>query len=372
MSDIPDLDDRNKILDDSINNKIDLSNKFCEHPFDNFEPHSDGSVATCCMSWLPYLIGNINDQSPDSIYNSQKAQDIRRSILDGSFKYCDHRVCPRIQNRSLPNKDEITNERHRDIIDNNKVIMDYPIKINCLYDPSCNLSCPSCRVEKISFIKGEQYEYRLKIHNNLINFILKKDLVDGCTFNITGSGDPCGAKIFRDFLLNFDGDKHPEITIDLQTNGVMLTPKMWNSIHRIHKNIGLIMVSFDAALPSTYSKVRKGGDWEILINNIKNLCQQRPEYIKRLRLDFVVQDSNYKEMPKFVTLGKSFGCVDMVCFSMITNWVWTDEAFKEKAIWHKDHPDFEDFMSVLRSEELKDQNFVDMSNLHSYYLEANK
>ena len=39
MSDIPDLDERNKVLDNSLNTRPDLSNKFCHHPFANFEPH---------------------------------------------------------------------------------------------------------------------------------------------------------------------------------------------------------------------------------------------------------------------------------------------------------------------------------------------
>ena len=50
MSDIPDLDERNKVLDNSLNTRPDLSNKFCHHPFDNFEPHADGSVAVCCLT----------------------------------------------------------------------------------------------------------------------------------------------------------------------------------------------------------------------------------------------------------------------------------------------------------------------------------
>jgi hypothetical protein len=375
MSDIPDLSKRNEALDESINERPDLSNKFCHHPFDNFEPRDSGSVGVCCLSWLPYYIGNLNNEDMDKVYNSERAQDIRRSILDGSFDYCDHRVCPLIQNGSLKNKEDVTNPRHRDIIDNNKTVLNHPTHVNFLHDESCNLSCPSCRVKKINYSTGEQYERRLKIHNNLVDSLFSKELEDGCTLSITGSGDPFASKIFRDFLLNFDGTKHPNVYIDLQTNGVMFTPAMWKKINKIHDNLGLIMVSFDAALPSTYSITRRDGNWDRLVQNTKFLAQKRQEgKFKTFRLDFVVQDLNYKEMPMFATLAKSFGpLIDTVCFSMVTDWgTWDNDTFKQRAVWRKDHPEFGSFMDVLRSPELQDSNFIDMSNLHAYFVEANK
>ena len=173
-------------------------------------------------------------------------------------------------------------------------------------------------------------------------------------------------------MLEFDGAQYPNVKIDLQTNGVMFTPKMWRNLHKIHKNIRVVMISFDAALPSTYNITRRDGDWDLLVENVKFLGIKRSEgFMEHLRLDFVVQDINYKEMPQFVTLGKSFGGVDNVSFSMVTNWgTWSDEIFDQRAIWRRDHPEFDSFMQVLCSEELQDADFVDMSNLHSYLQEA--
>ena len=374
VSDIPSLDMRNKVLDKSINERPDLSNKFCPNPFDNFEPRETGLVGVCCLSWLPYYIGNINDNTVDEVYNSTEAQDIRKSILDGSFKYCDHRVCPYIQNGTLQNKDEVTDQRHRNIIANNQVVINHPTHVNFVHDDSCNLSCPSCRIKKINFSTGEIYEKRLKIHNRLIDSLFAKDLTDGCTLSITGSGDPFASKIFRDFLLEFDGRKYPNVKIDLQTNGVMFTPKMWDSIHKIHDNLNLVMVSFDAAVPDTYDVVRRDGDWDLLVENTKFLGQKRLENkMDMLRLDFVVQDLNYKEMPRFVDLARSFGGIDGIYFSMVTDWsTWDKDTFNQRAVWRMDHPECESFMEVLKSEQLQDRRFIDMSNLSSYFERANQ
>ena len=155
----------------------------------------------------------------------------------------------------------------------------------------------------------------------------------------------------------------------------MFTPSMWKKINKIHDNLGLIMVSFDAALPSTYSITRRDGNWDRLVENTKFLAEKRNEgKFKVLRLDFVVQDLNYKEMPMFATLAKSFGpLVDTVCFSMVTDWgTWDKATFNQRAVWRKVHPEFDSFMDVLRSPELQDSNFIDMSNLHAYFVEANK
>jgi hypothetical protein len=51
--------------------------------------------------------------------------------------------------------------------------------------------------------------------------------------NVTGSGDPFGSKIFRDLLFGIDGSKYPNVKINLQTNGVMFTPKYWKNMKKI-------------------------------------------------------------------------------------------------------------------------------------------
>jgi sulfatase maturation enzyme AslB (radical SAM superfamily) len=354
----------------TVDNK-DLSEYFCHHPFDNFEPRENGDVCVCCYSWLPVVVGNINESSAGDVFNSDKVVDIRKSILDGSFKYCDRNLCPKIISKSLKKKSELTCERHIDIVKNSKVFLDYPLFINFVNDDSCNLKCPSCRVIKRNIYSGEEYEKRLKINTNIVNWILSQDIKEKCLLSITGSGDPFASKIYRDFLFSFDGEKHMNIEINLQTNGVMLTPKIWNKISKIHKNINTIIISLDAATEDVYNKIRIGGDWKTLINNVKHLGRQRDK-IHNIRLDFVVQDTNYYQMPDFVNLAKSIDGVSAICFSKIINWgTFMESDFNRKAIWKKEHKEHSKFLEILRAKEIKD-SIVDMSNLYDLYEEANK
>lgn len=73
----------------------DLRSRFCANPFDKLETHTRGEVYFCCPAWLPIPIGNLQTQSTEEIWNSPAAQDIRKSILDGSYRYCSRMHCPK-------------------------------------------------------------------------------------------------------------------------------------------------------------------------------------------------------------------------------------------------------------------------------------
>jgi hypothetical protein len=73
-------------------------------PWRRFEVFHQGHVYVCCMGWLPLSVGNIHTESLEGIWNSGLAQEIRRSILDGSFRYCSKIQCPHIAARDLPQR----------------------------------------------------------------------------------------------------------------------------------------------------------------------------------------------------------------------------------------------------------------------------
>ena len=228
------------------------------------------------------------------------------------------------------------------------------------------LSCPSCRVNKVYLTEGPIYERKILIQQKIINEVFGESHDRNCKINVTGSGDPFGSKIFRDLLFGIEGSKYPNVKITLQTNGVMFTPKYWESMSKIHKNISTVLVSLDAASEETYNIVRRGGNWGVLMKNLKNMSKLRKENkIKFLRLDFVVQKTNYKEMPDFVKICKEFN-VDQSYFSLVSDWgTWSVEEYQKHAIWKKDHEEFEDFIKVMKNPIFNDQ-IVNLGNVTEY------
>jgi MoaA/NifB/PqqE/SkfB family radical SAM enzyme len=137
-------------------------------------------------------------------------------------------------------------------------------------------------------------------------------------------------------------------------------------MHRIHDNIATVLISFDAATPETYVITRRGGNWQWLLDNTARLGELRKTgELNLLRLDFVVQRANYREMPAFVALAKSLGA-DQVAFSMVLDWgTWSIAEYEKQCIWKRDHPEFGAFISVLE-DPVFDDPFVGLGNLTEY------
>jgi len=346
-----------------------MNDKFCNKPFDNFEIHEDGNVSVCCTMWLPEIIGNINHQSMDDIFNSDIAKDIRRSILDGSFKYCNAELCPHLVTGTLPEREQMQDSRY--LTEEGT----FPLFFNFCNDASCNLSCPSCRLSKKNIFKGHIYNEKKKSNDNIVEYALKnaKENPDTTIYmHITGSGDPFASRIYREFLFGFDGREYPNVKINLQTNGVMLTPKYWKMMEKCIGNINSIQVSFDAATPATYSITRRDGDWNTLVNNYNFLAWKRSQKeFDSLRADFVVQDYNYREMPDFAELLLDiWGGTDNLVFQKIVNWgTYSEEEFKQREICNKEHPEYNDFLNILKDDRLRHPKIC-WGNLAPYYNEA--
>lgn len=340
-----------------------LEKKFCKVPFEfadlSYPP--ENHVWPCC--WVKKPLGQLDDKnsSLEKVWNSEAAIEVRKSILDGSFKYCSIDDCPHIHSNQLPDKNKVNDPYFKNIIDNNiTTLPGGPRILHFNNDQSCNLSCPSCRKEKSLVVNGEQFEKRKRIWDHSIT---PEVLSSTETIRLTGAGDPFASKIYRDFLLNLDGNKYPQLKIDLFTNGVLFDEKMWNSIHRIQKNIHDVRVSLDSMTKPTYDVVRRGGDFAKVIENVKFLSQQKTEgFFNDLVICFVVQTLNYKEMVLFVKFALELKNVK-VHFQRIINWgTFSDVEFLKHAIYLEEHFEYQNFIDILKDPIFKNP-MVDMGNI---------
>ena len=312
-----------------IGSDADLKNRFCAAPFEHFALIDDGSVFQCCPLWLPPSAGNLRFSSGDQVWNSKQAQEVRASILDGSFSSCDRTVCPHIQAGSLPTIEQARmNPAYRRIIDEKKTIVEgIPVFLNLCHDRSCNLSCPSCRCEKINHVRGEEYDLAQELQDKLVATYLSEPSEQAFTLSITGSGDPFGSRVFREFLSNFDGSKFPNMKINLQTNGVLFTPQQWERLHKLHDKINLVLVSFDAATEPTYNVTRRGGQWEPAASNMEMISQLRRDgWIKYLRLDFCCSGREFPGDDTFVELARSFSADGVYFGRAVQIGTWTERG----------------------------------------------
>jgi len=338
---------------------------FCSKPFEWFEVtqlNGRGGVYLCCPSWLDTSVGNLQYQSVEEIWNGEKAQAIRRSILDGSFSYCNASKCPYLQTESGPVQtiDQVEEDYLRAVIQNRQTVVPYgPKKVICTYDQSCNLSCPSCRTELV--IETDKKQEILNLQNKLEAQALR----DAELLLITGSGDPFGSPFFRKWLQTMNKQDMPNLKrIHLHTNGLLWTPHMWATISEdVQRLIRSCEISIDAAGAETYAINRRGGNFARLMENlefISSLRRRGPlEYVK---ISMVVQENNFREMPDFVSLGKRFG-FQVAYFSQLVNWgTFSDEEFRTRAVHLRTHAAHEEFLLLLQND-VFDDPVVDLGNL---------
>ena len=323
----------------------------CAVPFTSLEMRKTRRFL-CCDGWLKKHLPE--NSSPFDAWNSDEANDIRNSMLDGSYRYCDSNICPFLHqldttgivddNSPIYHKNNIPKSILK-IIDLHKLgKLNAPRTIQFSFDDSCNLKCPSCRIDLI-MANGKSIklvkETIVDIQNTFGEYVEK--------LYITGTGDPFISVGFRDFLRNIDKTNWPNLkTIHLHTNATRWDKKMWDSMKSIHPYVSTCEISIDAATKDTYeNKVRLNGDFDVLINNLKFISTIPT--LKIIKTSFIVQKHNYKEMKQFYDLMYSiFGNKVSVYYGKILNWdTFSDSEFKEHQVWNPNHVEHFDFLKEL-------------------------
>lgn len=314
----------------------------CTKPFSWLEIGKSGECFVCCRSWLDKPIGNLSKQPIDDVWNSKDAQEIRESMFDGSFKYCND-LCPFKNTKTGPVVQiyDLFNSqpKFKEIYSNKITKLPFgPRAINASYDRSCNLSCPSCRTKVIVELGKQQI---LKIQDKMLE-LLKKDTEWLC---ITGSGDPFGSPAFKKLLRELEPNEYPNLkSIHLHTNGVLWEKTMWDTMDKIHPLVKSAEISIDAATEETYKINRRGGDWNKLLTNLNWISNLNIS----LKISFVVQQNNYKEMIKFIELGEKLK-VKTVYFSKLVQWgTFTEKEYEERCVHKVTHPEYSDLTNIIK------------------------
>lgn len=335
--------------------------KYCKEPFVHADIDLDGDVRLCCDSWHPKVVGNINKNSLEEIWNGNEAQHVRDTIDDQSYKFCKLDVCPVYKSNQLSNKPF-------------KVETNLPKILKFSFDESCNLECPSCRSSRIQHKEGTpNYIKSMNVLNSIKENYYQLGATQPALFIITGSGDPFGSDVFRHFLYELDGRRLPLLEIGFLTNGVMLTEKTIKKIHKIHNNIKYITISIDCSNEDTYNIVRKGGNFKQLVKNIEYI--HSCEYLKNVPIcySFVVQERNVREMESFADWILSFDNATIRFTRLLDGFAGSILNFQTENVFDKDHKSNHILLNsieTLKNKHYKDRiNFTNILNDYEYYIE---
>lgn len=314
-----------------------LQGKFCLSPFRMIEVTTDGDVRLCgCAGWMPTTVGNLLDYTLEELLESDLAQSIRQSIIDGTYKYCNLDNCAVYINNGLNTIDTVPPH----IADLLKDSAQYqiPAVISFQGDRTCNLSCPSCRTS-VYKTPAEQQQKQLELGEKMYHNFFSTPTTQPIHIIASGAGEVFASPLLLNFVSLIDLNKFPNTTLSINTNGLM-SEKNWHRIKHLGTAIKKVNVSVDAARPLTYEALRRGGKWEDINDSLRFLQEQKQHHQFQFHARLIVQQQNYKEILEFYDFCKQFN-IDKVEYSRLTNWgTWSQEEFLIHDVFNPTHENY--------------------------------
>ncbi len=293
--------------------------KPCIIPFKRLTVEYDGNVSFCCPAYNNnYFIGNIFKDEFEDMWFGQKAQEFRKSILDGSYKYCNLDICASYLNN-----------------DTTEVV--YPKFVNLNYSRACNVRCITCRDK----ILTDDNDYLDKFMDKFLKICSNVEV-----FYLIGGGEVFVSNHFKK-LVNLLVKQTPNVKFILHTNGLLCDEKHIKDFG-FDGRIRDIYVSVHAATKNTYEKIVRGGRWNQLQKNLKYLSDlKKGGKISKFYLMFVLHSLNYQDMPKFVKMANKLGAEAHFC--RFRNWCVPEMCrdYDKYTCWDPKHKDYKKFLKVL-------------------------
>jgi len=169
----------------------------------------------------------------------------------------------------------------------------------------CNLNCPLCPTGNGT----------LKVPRGSMKLEQFKKVIDECgpyLLNLTlwNWGEPFMNKNVYDMI---DYAKSKNIFLRVSTNGHLL--KDSENLERIVRSgMDELIFSLDAATKETYTKYRKRGDFDTVLNNLKRLVEIKRKLKTKtpfIEIQFIVMKHNEHEIPQIKKLVKDIGVDDL-------------------------------------------------------------
>ena len=320
----------------------------CNMPYTHVSVDANSDCFLCnCEGFLPVPVGRVDDfETLEQIWNSPVAQMLQDDIQQKKFSWCAVTHCG-VVNQSIKNDS-------------------YSLSINI--DDSCNLACPSCRRELRMLENGSEFEQKSKDLTRILEWLEKFN--QPINISLGGTGDALASQLIRNFIKNYKYKTGQ--TFKITTNGLLLKKIIADSA--IRPAISDISISVDAASKAVYEQVRRPGKWSVLMDNLEWLVDNRQS--SNVNLNFVLQKTNFRDLPAFGELCRRFGFIG--CVMALNDWgTWNTKpvvnpdaytiangTYLDHNVADPDHPEHNEFIQVLKT--VREQNF-EFLNFNPYF-----
>jgi MoaA/NifB/PqqE/SkfB family radical SAM enzyme len=301
-------------------------------------------------------MGNLLTDTIDEVVNNSKKLKVQTNMRQGIFSDCTD-YCHHLSS-FLSNKNDYWPIIPIENLDNK--LKNTTMHIQFSYDNSCNLQCPSCRTELTYWdpadINDHNGQIIKKVHarvKELIDVLLAQG--NKILLQITGSGDPFASPLYWNYLLELANKPiHKNISIQLDTNGILMTEENLIKIKPLWPHIIRVNFSIDAATNKTYKIIRKNGNFTKLQKNLNILdhliAEEKFPNLINWQTNFIVQKDNYKELEEYVKWQLTLKSKPLISLSLIGHWIHlSNDKFKSMAVWDSLHPERNILVEILKN-----------------------
>jgi sulfatase maturation enzyme AslB (radical SAM superfamily) len=338
-------------------------NGLCSIPWREILIDFKGEIYNCgCEGKVTKSIGNLLDDihNPEEFWDIYNNSDFKKSILDGSYRYCRATVCSWLQENILTGQAD-------NFVKTPNELLGQPLIIYLAIDDSCNLKCPSCRNDIIIHKNNRRTETIKQILSKLDNMILS-NIKTPVIIRLIGSGELFASNSVLPWFLNFNFEKYPNVKFWMHTNATLIhryEDFLINNSNRIYG----FEVSIDAATETTYGQTRLNGDWNDLLKGLRTV-QKIADIEENVKVSFsyTVSDKNYRDVNRFANFAFANGAKEVV-FYKLQRWNhYSNDQWQASNIFDSTHPLHDVLLKEVSSFDF-DQPKV-FSNL--LYLKQNK
>lgn len=183
----------------------------------------------------------------------------------------------------------------------------YPLTLMVEVSTACNLACSRCeRQAAPKTFLGHHTSL------DLIKKILPASQYAYSVYLVAGLGE---GLLNRDFWKIHRLFKKTGVRVGFFTNGVLLNK---SNIEKIFsEETDSVLISLDSAQKKIFEKIRRGANFEKIVDNIGELIQEKKRREAKkpaIGLSFTFQKDTIEEMPSFVEFAKKMG-VDFISFA---------------------------------------------------------
>jgi len=171
---------------------------------------------------------------------------------------------------------------------------EFPVDVLVETTAFCNLKCVMCPQKSMKRPRGEM---KFEIFRKIVDEIAFENTSTRLWLAIMGEALLLKEKLIE--MIRYAKAKGIG-RIHLNTNGTLMFPSMTEKL--IESGIDEIIVGIDAFSEETYNKIRVGGNFKEVIDNIEFFLKQKKEkrfQKPKLILQFIVMDENEHELEQF-------------------------------------------------------------------------